>query len=157
HGGSILLSDVANSGHTLTATPTTGNLKIGDVTGGILATTGGAKFVSHRADLKNVTLTRTIPGSPTAVNLTLDGGNISLVGGPNVYSSSTLWVDASAPLDGNGLVLFEGDTNFNEVGSTGGSGMATLSPGITVRTSTGGGLVYFVINEGTISSQTPGR
>jgi hypothetical protein len=160
-GGSILLGRVVNTGHTLTATPTTGNLEINEVIGGTLATTGGATFAS-KGILTNVTLagsvevrTAAYSAALSAVNLTLDNGRIALYGGDLFFRWSELRVDASVPLAGTGEVVFEGDTNFSLVSSS--DGRATIGSGITIRTGTGGGRVSFVRNQGTISAQTPGR
>jgi hypothetical protein len=56
-GGVISFRNVDNAGHTFTATPTTGDLRLTEwVRGGTMATTGGAKFFAEGCTLTDTTL-----------------------------------------------------------------------------------------------------
>lgn len=158
-GGAIILKRVMNQGNTLTANPTTGDLQVGEVHGGTLATTGGAAFSGPGGTWYNVTLagsadvyTTVYGGGIRADTLTLSEGIIRLFGASGAPSAYAYFQGEA--LTGTGQVVFE-NSELNVV--QGYSAMLTLSQGVTVRTGTGGGSVYFADNYGTILSQTGGR
>jgi hypothetical protein len=170
-GGVIALTSIDNTGATLTATPATGNLLLGGLTGGTLASTGGAEFYVERSNpqLSDFRLTgrlaiRTTDSfngpTPHLRNVVLDGGTIAFYPlssgeGPNAWLE-TFGVQT---IGGTGELVFEGASDKGAIRPR--DGTLTFAPGITIRTGSGGGYigdgVGYTVNQGTIRSATAGR
>ena len=155
NSGTITINRINNTNNTLTATPTTGNLRLGEVYGGTLVTTGGAEFVPMGTTWSNVTLAGSAGGgSVQADTLTLSNGTF------RVFSTSGLpdsfQTLSAQTLAGTGQVVFE-KTELNKVRKSEGMGRLTVSPGVTIRTGTGGGTVSSADNYGSILAQTAGH
>ena len=160
NGGTIGIGgQLDNTGATLTATETTGDLWVGTVTGGTVATNGSASFRAGYSTYSSLTLTGRVLAQPLnsgnpvglfAHDVTLDGGTIVLngaVGSPFLSSS------VNSTLAGVGSVLLAGASESNQIRAQPGVTF-TLGPGITVRATDGGGTIGFetgsVVNCGAI-------
>lgn len=166
-GGQVVLNgNILNQGKTIVQNPSTGIWKIrGTVHGGRIETSGGVK-ADVAGTFNNVTLagdavlfdefSTTANGALWIPDiLTFDGGSLT------IEPFAELSINQHAVLAGNGQILLNG-TPQNSLIQLFTGGQVTIGPNVAVRTGpNGGGTISRstlpVINQGTISAETPGR
>ena len=175
-GGIVnLTGTLNNAGSTLTLNATTGSWRLagGTISGGTIATSGGAKLlatfsgtldgVTVNGDLDLVSNSSFLQATITN-GLTLNG--TAFVGTPsNIGYGSALSFKGTQSLSGTGAVAF-GYANFNTLRLEDAGSTLTIGPGITVRGQSGvlgysagqwgGPSNVTVINQGTINADTAG-
>ncbi|HEY2589889.1 MAG TPA: hypothetical protein VGI81_29365 [Tepidisphaeraceae bacterium] len=159
-----------NTGATLALTSTTGSLVLpagGQIVGGTIAESGGARLVPLNGTLDGVTLdgNLNVVGTLNVKNgLTLGGGSTITLGSAAQYSYGVLqFADGSQTFGGTGTVVFASTSTPSEIrnGSSGaGDQTLTIGPGLMLHGHNGslvnGDPTDALANEGTILADATG-
>jgi hypothetical protein len=167
-GDVYITGTLQNTGTTFTLNNDTGSWLLAPgslIKGGTIASTAGQTFTAvGDAELSGVSVDMPLVVTDSTLSFTngtslADAGSVSLAGSdPN---SDTILLLDSPTLSGTGQVTFDTADPFRaDIRTSATASGLTIAPGITVRTGAGSGTVgqntYPLLNQGTLSSPTPG-